>query len=197
MNKLPKEKRDQLIIVTLVTVLVVFALWYLVIGMQSASLTDTRKRTVELRKKISDAQELAKKGPKYEGELREVQEKLAAIEANMLPVGNEYIKLLTTLNQAAKTTKVSFEGEVSQPLIGNAEDIFPDFPYKSAVFPDTSFYGYYHDFGKFLADMENNFPYLRLQVTSIRHLDVVKAEDPEKLHIKVKIIALVQPSPQR
>ena len=195
MNKLPKEKRDQLIIVTLVTVLVVFALWYLVIGMQSASLTDTRKKTVELRKKISDARELAKKGPKYEAELKEVQDKLAAIEANMLPVGNEYIKLLNTLNAAVRTSKVGFEGELPQPLIGNTEDLFPDFPYKSAVFMDTSFYAYYHDFGKFLADMENNFPYMRVQVSSVRHLEAAK--DPEKLHIKLKIIALVQPAPQR
>ncbi len=197
MNKLAKEKRDQLIVVSIVTVLVVFALWYLVIGMQSANLGDVRKRTVELQKKISDARDLAKKGARYEAELQEVQDKLSAIEAKMLPVGNEYIKMLTTLNQAVRTTKVDFLGELPQPIIGNVEDLFPDFPYKAAIFADTSFYGYYHDFGKFLAEMENNFPYLRLQVASVRHLDVAKAEDPEKLHFKVKIVALVQPTPQR
>jgi hypothetical protein len=75
-------------------------------------------------------------------------------------------------------------------------DLLPSFPYKAAVFTDTAFYGCYHEFGKFLADMENNYPHWLFQVTRIKHPDTPEPAKRDCLSIQVRIIALVQ-SPQR
>ena len=73
---------------------------------------------------------------------------------------------------------------------------FPKFPYRAALF-NVRGTAYYHDFGKFLADFENAFPYLRIQnieldpnVSSAANTQ----SEPEKLAFKMEIVALVNPN---
>jgi Tfp pilus assembly protein PilO len=192
MAKLTKEKRDQLIVVCLVTVLVVFCLWYLVINTQQSTLVENRKRVEELVKKSTAAKELARKREKYRMELDQAQTRLDAIEATMLPVGNEYVTLFETIKDRVRSSKVEFLGDLTQPTIGDT-DLLPRFQYKSASF-EATFYGYYHDLGKFLAGLENDYPYMRFQLMSLRHPDVLNPEKPEQLRLELKIVALVKPT---
>jgi len=192
MAKLTKEKRDQLVVVGLVTVLVVFCLWYLVINTQRATLVDNGKRVEELNKKSAAAKDLARKREKYKMDLEQVQGRLDAVEATMLPVGNEYVTLFETIKDRVRSSQVEFLGDLTQPTIGDT-DLLPKFPYKSATF-EATFYGYYHDLGKFLAGLENDYPYMRFQLMSLRHPDVLNPEKPEQLRLELKIVALVKPT---
>ena len=193
MNRLSKEKRDRLILVAVVTVVVLAGLWYFGVHAEGLTLLDARKKTDDLRQKITTARELAKKGAAIEADTRQTQDKLTAIESTMLPVGNEYMTLFNTIKQVVNTSKIEFDGNLNAPEIGPLQ-LLPEFPYRAATFSDTLFSGYYHDFGKFLAYLENNYPYLQFQVTSIRVPDVVRPEDPERLRFAVRIVALVQPT---
>ncbi|HVR37084.1 MAG TPA: hypothetical protein VMS21_14675, partial [Methylomirabilota bacterium] len=54
--------------------------------------------------------------------------------------------------------------------------------------------GYYHDFGEFLAEFENRFPYVRLQRIHLEPAAVRTAnpEDREKLSFRIEFVALVK-----
>ena len=71
--------------------------------------------------------------------------------------------------------------------------IFPKFPYRAALFSVRGT-AHYHDFGKFLADFENAFPFIRIQ-----NIDLVPAasessrEAGEKLNFKMELLTLVRP----
>jgi hypothetical protein len=74
----------------------------------------------------------------------------------------------------------------------------PKVPYKAAVF-SVSGTAYYHEFGKFLADLESKFPLMRLQGLELKAAITGDpyAEEREKLTFKVDLLTLVQPLPKR
>ncbi|MEY2409955.1 MAG: hypothetical protein QOF48_2625, partial [Verrucomicrobiota bacterium] len=72
------------------------------------------------------------------------------------------------------------------------------FPYRAAVFHvrGTAFF---HDFGRFVADFENTFPYMRIQNIDLEPSssslgDHTNPNDKEKLSFKMEIVTLVNPN---
>jgi len=58
---------------------------------------------------------------------------------------------------------------------------------------------YYHDFGRFVADFENAFPYMRIQNIELDPASASAAspqQEPEKLSFRLEIVALVNPNPR-
>lgn len=190
MNRLSKEKRDQLILAGMATVLVIAALWYLVIEAQKDALSASLKKLEDMNRKIESAQQLAKKAAKIEADFKGVKDRLDQVEADMLPLGNEYTTLFNLLKTAVAASKVEFSGDLAQPLIGETT-LLPNFPYKSASF-DTVFFAYYHDFGRFLVDFESKYPHIRVELVSVRLPDSARKNEPEKLRFETRIIALVR-----
>ena len=71
-------------------------------------------------------------------------------------------------------------------------NLLADFPYKQAALSVTGS-AHFHDFGRFLAAFENQFPHIRvLNLT----LDVNPngMEEPETLSFKMEIVTLVKPN---
>jgi hypothetical protein len=74
--------------------------------------------------------------------------------------------------------------------------MIPEFPYKAAsyTFSGTA---YYHDLGKYLADWENQFPYMRvlsLEMVPDEPAGVTSASDErERLSFNFEVSALVKP----
>jgi Tfp pilus assembly protein PilO len=196
MNKLSKEKRDRLILVAIGAVAVVFGLCYLWILPRYGTIKANRQNAARMLEDTGKAKDLNNKSAKIEADLQEAQKKIEALEGAMLPVGNEYMTLFNWLKQASLSSKVKYEGELNHPAIGPMP-LLPGFPYKAATFNDTIFYGHYHDFGKFLADLENNFPYMQFQVVKAGLPEVPRPDDPEQLRLNVRIVALVQPAASR
>src|SRR3989442_1940594 len=89
--------------------------------------------------------------------------------------------------------------EVTRPVKGEI-GLLPQFPYQATVFTARGA-GHYHDFGKFLADFENSFPYFRVQNISLSPgLDSVAGTDAstaatgeENLSFRMEIVALIKP----
>jgi hypothetical protein len=70
-------------------------------------------------------------------------------------------------------------------------NLLPSFPYKQTTF-SVQGTAYYHDFGRFLADFENQFPHVRVLNLSL-DLDAT-SQDPERLSFRMDIAALIRNS---
>ena len=81
--------------------------------------------------------------------------------------------------------------------------MLPQFPYEAAIFSVRGT-AYYHQFGKFLADFENRFPYFRVQnlilgagsgSESAAGSDATATRTgDEKLNFSMVVIALIKPT---
>jgi hypothetical protein len=73
--------------------------------------------------------------------------------------------------------------------------LLPQFPYRAAMFQLRGT-AYYHDFGRFVADLENKFPHMRVQNIELQPLSSTGggAVDQELLSFRLEIVALVNPN---
>jgi Tfp pilus assembly protein PilO len=172
MKSLPKEKRERLILIGVLTLVVVVGIYFLMIKVQRGTLRDNAKKMGDLQQKIADAQERSKKADRFAADLAEAQKRLADLEQGMLPEGNEYIPMFNTLREAVKTSKVEFsdlnEPDTKTPLL-----LLPGFPYKCATFGNTTFFGYYHP--RTLASRTNLHLSVRFRLLSSHRYDVLTA----------------------
>jgi hypothetical protein len=74
------------------------------------------------------------------------------------------------------------------PVIGEM-NMLPAFPYHQATSTVTGS-AYYFDFGRFVADFENQFPYMRIQNLNLEPSGA--ADDPEKLSFRMEIVTLIK-----
>ena len=73
--------------------------------------------------------------------------------------------------------------------------ILPKVPYKAAVLAVNGT-AHYHNFGRFLASLENSFPHMRLQRLELEPTQFGEAATTaqEQLRFKLEMVALVKPS---
>jgi hypothetical protein len=175
-----------------------FGIWYLVVNNQQNAIKDNAKKVADLRVKIADAERWQKDADKFEAALQETQNKLTEIENTMLPEGGEFLTMSATLREVVKPTKIEFS-DLRDPDTKAQFQLLPGFPYRCVVFENTTFFGQYQDFGKLLADLENNYPYWQFQLSAVRppEGDQPPDEKPPRLRFELKIIALLKPSGQR
>jgi len=70
--------------------------------------------------------------------------------------------------------------------------LIPNFPYEQASITVAG-RAHFHDFGRFVADFENQFPHIRVLNLDL-DLDTVSTQ-PEMLSFKMDIVTLVKPNP--
>jgi hypothetical protein len=196
MKALSKEKRDHLILTGLVTVAVLIGLWYGLISLQKKSLTHIAHQIVEQKNKVSNADKLIRSAPELQTQLEQSREKLRNIEQGMAS-GDMYSWIFLTMNKFRANHRNVEIPQFSRE-VAVEPGILAKFPYKAVLF-NVRGSAYYHDLGKFLADFENSFPYLRVQ-----NLELDPAAGPsagisdspqsEKLAFKMEIVALINPN---
>jgi Tfp pilus assembly protein PilO len=192
MKNLPKEKRDRLILVFLGTCAVLAGLYFGLISFQRKSLEAMTKRRDAQETKLKDGQRLANSVPQIQKNLDEVVGQLRAIEATM-PSGDMYSWIILTVNTFKENYKVEipqFSREVPSEV-----GMFPKFPYRAAIF-NLRGTAHFHDFGRFVADFENTFPFMRIQNIELDPSSDTAANlqtDEEKLAFKMEIVTLVNP----
>lgn len=188
MNKLSKEKRDQLILVGFGTIAAVLAIWFLLISSQKRTLLDTRDKTAKAQAKVANAEKALKSGTTIDEDLTAKLRELKSIEETMA-YGDMYSWVITTLNRFTAGHKVAIP-LFSREVVGEV-GMIPKFPYKAATF-QLKGSAFYHDFGKFLADFENSFPYVRVQ--NLEFMPGTAGDDKEKLDVKFEIVTLIKPT---
>jgi Tfp pilus assembly protein PilO len=189
MSSLSKEKRNQFILVILVTGSVVAGLWFGLIRFQQSRLEQLAQNTQTAEHKLEQVKQAIETADVLEARLDEASKRLSVVEASMA-TGDIYAWTINTLRQF----KLGYKVEIPQfsQIDGPKEmNMLAGFPYKQAnmTISGTAFYT---DLGKFVADFENQFPYMRLLNLSLEPVASMNGGDKERLTFRMEIAALVK-----
>ena len=193
MIKISRDKRDKIILTGFVTVAVSVGIWLLVIKAQAQTVKDVRAEASKSRDQLNRGRATLTTQARVDQEFEEASRKLKQREIVMAAPNDMYSWLIQTLNTFRQCYKVEIPqfGRELPTEVG----IFPKFPYHAALF-HVKGSAYYHDFGKFLADFENTFPYIRVQNIELYPAGETvggAAESREKLNFNMELLTLVKP----
>jgi hypothetical protein len=194
MKNLPKEKRDRIVLIALGALTIVVGLYYSLIGPQGKRLGEAARKKIEQEDRIASAERLVHSTPQVEKNLEQVTENLRAIE-NTMATGDMYSWAIQTINGF----KENYEIEIPQfsREVATEVGMFPRFPYKAVAFHLRGS-ARYRDLGRFVADFENSFPYMRIQNIELDPAGASSATGgaagpKERLAFKLEVVALVKP----
>jgi hypothetical protein len=189
MSKLSNDKRNKILLVAGATALIAIGLWVVTVQPLRAKLKHLTATAQEAREQVAKGQRSLQSAPLVQAELATATERLAAAEATMA-VGDRYAWMIQTMNRfkAGHAVDIPQINRETTCEVG----MFPKFPYQAAAFVVRGS-AYYHDFGRFLADFENQFPYIRVQNLELDVAGSAKIEDAERLQFKIELVTLVKP----
>lgn len=191
MKKLSTEKQKQLVLVVLLTVGAMIGTAYGLIRPEVHKREKLAQARLAAERHLQQMKQTVEHADQIEAQLCETKKQLDKIEEGMAS-GDLYSWAINTIRQF----KLGYKVEIPQfsQIDGPREmSMLAGFPYKQATITiggSASFY----EFGKFVSDFENQFPYIRLLNLSLEPAAVNAAGDKEKLSFKVQIAALVKPT---
>ena len=188
LNKISKEKRKDLVLVVLITAAVLFGLGFGLIKHQYATLASLENKRSGINNQLEQMRALVRRAGLTKNELAISIEHLSKLEKNMAS-GDVYIWMIDTLRHFKQSYKVEIP-QVSQPIVGDVT-LLRKFPYKQAAL-SVSGSARYHELGKFLADLENQYPHFR--VLNLEVTPASAAGEMGLLSFKFDIVALVNPN---
>jgi hypothetical protein len=193
MIKLTKAQQDQLISVAIGAVGVIAALWYFVILAQDKELAATKRTSASMRAKLKDASAEVRRAETVSLELTNCLEKLKQREATFAGEHDAYAWIQENMrtfslpaNDLHRYKTVSITDYKALDITDKG--VIGNFPYKWARFHIIG-QGRYHDFGKYIADFENTFPYFRIENLDISVPGLRQAQDPDMLSFNFDIVA--------
>ena len=164
MIKLSKEKREKLILVCLGVGGLLAVLYFFVISTQRDLLGEIATKLETLDGKTVKADRLLKREADVKKEMDDRKLQLDSLEKGMAPAANYYLWFSRVIGPLLQTNNLGLL-DLPQPST-NSPGVLPKMPYNAQIF-DVAATGYYHDFGKFLADFENDYPYIRVELYRI------------------------------
>jgi Tfp pilus assembly protein PilO len=190
MNKLPKEKRNKVILVWLVTVMLAAAWGFAILSYQLDAKRHASDTTEKLKNQLADMQKMLARKDQIQTDRDTEQEKLDALESQMAS-GDIYSWVVTTMRNFKEGRKIDIP-QISQPNRGE-NTLLPKFPYSQATLTVVGT-AYYQDLGMFIADFENQFQFARIINLDVTPNTGQAAGEPEKLTFKMDIVFLVKPN---
>jgi len=191
-SKLSKEKKQQLVLVVVVAIGLMSGLGLGLIKFQYARLARLAREKATAEVKLQQIRDAVKRADVVEAEAQAASKKLTEAEVD-LATGDLYSWVINTLRQfkAPYSVEIPQFGQIDGP-----KDVLllPGFPYKQATLT-VGGTAHFHDLGRFVADLENKFPHIRVVNLSLdANLNSASA-DPETLSFRMDIITLVKQSP--
>lgn len=172
-----------------VTLAVVIAMWFVLIGPAQKKLAEKEKTKSDLTQKIDTKKQVIQRGDQIKSELQRASSDLRLIEDQMV-TGDPFLWIIKTTHAFEIPNKL--EIAKADPPVPADSNLSKNVSYKALSFAFTGTANY-HDLGAFLARFENAYPYVRLQ-----RLDVEPAGPPalyeEKLSFLVEVRVLVKPA---
>lgn len=189
MSKLSKEKKQHLVLVIVGTLAILAAFGYFFIKGGYDKLNALEQKKIAAKEKLEQMKNTSKRIKEIEKVFTETQQSLTEKEAGMAS-GDLYSWMFTSLRRIQRGYKIEIP-QIS-PVVSGDVAILPKFPYKQAT---VSIGGtaHYHELGRFIADFENAFPYMRISNLT---LDINSSPTPgdfEKLAFKMEITSLIKP----
>ena len=196
-KKLSKEKRQHLIILVVATVIVADVLSYGVPGfpglMRYQYLNHER---LQLEKKAAEVkrdqiQTAVKRREDIASELNTARKALADAEGDIAS-GDLYSWVINTLRGFKAGYKLDIPS--FQPIGPTTEvNLLSGFPYQQATL-SVSGTAHFHDFGRFLADLENKFPHVRVVNLGMELNLGPTADEKETVTFRMDLVMLVKPN---
>ena len=183
--KLTKEKRDQLILTCMGTLVMLVAIWYLWISPRYDAIKRYDHDIGARQSTLQEMEDTIAKAAASSEQLRETTNTLIQAESD-LAFGDPNAWIYDTMRHFKSRYKVDIS-LASQATVDEV-DLLPTYPYKQLRF-GVNGNGFYHDLGQFVTDFENEFPHAR-----IANVRIEPANDGEKLNFHMDIIALVRPN---
>ena len=192
LRKLPKEKRNALVLVVLGSLMLVAALYFLLIRHQNQELARLAQKKVDLQASQRRVLDAIHRTAEIQADMANAKRALVDVEADIAS-GDLYSWVVNWLRQFKSHYKVEIPqySQLSSPADVN---LLPNVPYKQTSFTVTGT-AHYHDLGRFVADMENQFPHVRILNLTLDANASSSAVEPETLSFKMEIVTLAKPNP--
>jgi Tfp pilus assembly protein PilO len=191
-RKLPKEKRNWLVLVAMVTLIAVAGFYFGLIRRQNESLAQLAQKKAAAAKKLQVVNDAIRQADQIKAELDDAKTVLAAAERDVA-TGDLYAWVINWLRQFKADYKIDIP-QFSQLGPPAEVNLLPNFPYKQITLTVAGT-AYYHDLGQFLADLENQFPHVRLVNLSLDVNAPSASVQPETLSFKMDIVTLAKVNP--
>jgi len=194
--KLPTEKRNRLILVVVAGLVISICVWYGLISSGKVRLAKSRERGLQSKEKVEKARQRIAEADRIEAEMERSVQGLRNMEEGLATGVDLYRWSLLLMEKARGGHEVEII-EVTRPQT-NEIGVLASFPYQAATFAVRGV-AYYHDFGKFLADFENRFPYFRVQNISLGSQAEAAVDASttrvakDKLYFKIDVVVPVRP----
>lgn len=188
MRKLSKEKRDRLILVCFATVGIMVTLWLVLIQSQQGKLKQMATETENLVDQIDSTKRLLGQEAQFQKTLEDLQTELTLRESGMAS-GDRFYWFVNMLNKFK--TEYTLEIPQISPETVAPVGLFPKYPYEAAIFK-ISGAGTYFEFGRFLKDFENKYPYIRVQNLELKPVQTAKG--PENVSFSMDVVTLIKPT---
>lgn len=189
MNKLPKEKRDQLILVGMGTVFLLVLIGLGLIRPQYRAISAINTKIDDARNHLQSMEDTSKRADTVSAQLADLTYTLTQTERDMVS-GDPAQWIYNTIRNFKEHYKVVIS--VNSQLSMGEVDLLPHYPYKQlkVTVGGTAFY---HDLGKFIADFENTYPHARIANLTLEPVGG-GGDNSEKLAFRMDIIALANPT---
>ena len=191
-RKLPKEKRNHLVLVALAALIAVAGLYFGLIRRQNESLAHLALKKDAAAKKLQVVLDAVRRADRIKADLDDARNALAGAETDVAS-GVLYAWVINWLRGFKTPYKVEIPqfSQLSAPADVN---LLPNFPYKQTTLTVAGT-AHFHDLGRFLADLENQFPHVRLLNLSLDANAPSVTVEPETLSFKIDIVALAKVNP--
>jgi hypothetical protein len=192
LRKLPRDKRNKLLAVVVGTAVILAGLYFGLIKYQKENLVHLKEKKVAVDARHHQVLEAIKHAQQIDLDLASAKKALADAEADIAS-GDLYSWVVNTLRDFKAKYKVNIPqfnpiGPVTEV------NLLPNFPYKQATL-SVAGTAHFHDFGRFLADLENQFPHVRVLNLSLELNQSPVAEEQETISFKLEIVTLVKTNP--
>jgi Tfp pilus assembly protein PilO len=189
MKNLSREKKQQLLLVALGTLGVLSGLWFGLISAQKGKLVLLEARTDAAQIKLKGMQDTIARSEHINTEVSREAERLQQAESQMAS-GDLYAWIINTI----RDFRTNYDVDIPQfsTILTGKTTLLAGFPY-SQVKLTVAGTAYYHDLGRFIADFENRFPYMRFENLQLEPAPSGSKAAAEKLAFRLDVVALVRP----
>jgi hypothetical protein len=189
MNNVSREKKSQMVLVAMMATTVCCGLYFGVIQSQSDRIKAMNKRRDEMAEKLTKAERAMKNKKALEVELAARRTELEDIERTMA-TGDLYSWIIGTMSRRATRFEINIP-TYGRETIGEM-GIIPGFPYKAATFLIRGT-GTFENFGRFLAELENDRPFFRVQNLDLSPAVAVGGEEYQ-IQFSFELVVPVRPT---
>lgn len=167
-------------------------LYFGLISRQNESLAHLAEKQAAAAKKLQVVSDAIHQADRIKAELDKAKTTLAAAEHDVAS-GDLYAWVINWLRQFKAPYKVEIP-QFSQLGPPAEVSLLPNFPYKQTTLTVAGT-AYFHDLGQFLADLENQFPHVRIVNLSLDANAPSASVQPETLSFKMDVVTLAKVNP--